>query len=160
MVMLGYYNNPEETAKVIDKDGFFHTGDLGYVDKKGRYYISGRSKNVIVTANGKNIYPEELEYHLGASDLVGECLVVGDENSKGETIVSARIFPDFEEIHEKTGKTKDEISDDELKSIFKNVVKAVNEKLPSYKKIVDFKIRRTEFIKTTTAKIQRHKYSE
>lgn len=160
MVMLGYYNNPEETAKVIDKDGFFHTGDLGYVDKKGRYYISGRSKNVIVTANGKNIYPEELEYHLGESDLVGECLVVGDENSKGETIVSARIFPDFEEIHEKTGKTKDEISDDELKSIFKNVVKAVNEKLPSYKKIVDFKIRRTEFIKTTTAKIQRHKYSE
>ena len=115
---------------------------------------------MIVTSNGKNIYPEELEYHLGSSDLVGECLVVGDENSKGETIVSARIFPDFEEIHEKTGKTKDEISDDELKSIFKNVVKAVNEKLPSYKKIVDFKIRRTEFIKTTTAKIQRHKYSE
>lgn len=160
MVMLGYYNNPEETAKVIDSDGFFHTGDLGYVDKKGRYYISGRSKNVIVTANGKNIYPEELEYHLGSNDLVSECLVVADENSKGETIVAARIFPDFEEINEKFGKTKDEISDDELHGIFKSVIKSVNEKLPPYKKIVDFKIRRTEFIKTTTAKIQRHKYSD
>lgn len=160
MVMLGYYNNPEETAKVIDSDGFFHTGDLGYVDKKGRYYISGRSKNVIVTANGKNIYPEELEYHLGSNELVNECLVVADENSKGETIVAARIFPDFEEISEKFGKTKDEISDDELHGIFKSVIKSVNEKLPPYKKIVDFKIRRTEFIKTTTAKIQRHKYSD
>ncbi len=160
MVMLGYYNNPEETANVIDSDGFFHTGDLGYVDKKGRYYISGRSKNVIIPSNGKNIYPEELEYHLGSNDLVNECLVIADENSKGETIVAARIFPDFEEINEKFGKTQDEISDNELYDIFKGVVKSVNEKLPPYKKIVDFKIRRTEFIKTTTAKIQRHKYTD
>ena len=154
--MLGYYNNPEETAKVIDSDGFFHTGDLGYVDKKGHYYISGRSKNVIVTSNGKNIYPEELEFHLGSDSLVSECLVLGDENKKGETIVAARIFPNFEEIKERFGKEKDEVSDDELYGMMDSVVKSVNEKLPAYKKIVDFKIRRTEFVKTTTQKIKRY----
>ncbi len=157
MVMLGYYNNPEETAKVIDKDGWFHTGDLGYMDKKGRFYISGRSKNVIVTSNGKNIYPEELEYHLGTDIRVGESLVLGDENKKGEIIVAARIHPNFEELSERYGKSADEFSDDELHDIFEEVVDDVNSKLPSFKKITSFKIRRSEFIKTTTSKIVRHK---
>ena len=157
MVMLGYYNNPEETAKVLDKDGWFHTGDLGYVDKKGHYYISGRSKNVIVTNNGKNIYPEELEYHLSTDIRVGESIVVEDENSKGEPIVAARIFPNFEELKDRYGKNENEFSDDELHDIMEEVVDSVNEKLPPYKKIVDFKIRRTEFIKNTTSKILRHK---
>ena len=160
MVMLGYYNNPEETAKVIDSDGFLHTGDLGRVDDKGRFYISGRSKNVIIPSNGKNIYPEELEYHLSTDPLVGECLVLGDENKKGETIIGARIFPNFEEIKERFGKSKDEITDEELTDIFSKVIKAVNEKLPSYKRIANFKIRRTEFVKTTTSKIQRFKYHD
>lgn len=159
MVMLGYYNNPEETAKVIDKDGFLHTGDLGYMDDKGRFYISGRSKNVIVTNNGKNIFPEELEYHLGTNPLVEESLVLEDTNKKGEPIVAARIYPNFEEIKEQYGKTQDEISDKELKDIMGDVVNDVNEKLPSYKKIVSFKIRRTAFEKTTTSKIQRFKSS-
>ncbi len=157
MVMLGYYNNPEETAKVIDSDGWFHTGDLGYVDKKGHYYISGRSKNVIVTSNGKNIYPEELEYHLSTDIRVGESIVLGDENKKGETIVAARIFPNFEELKDRYGKDENEFSDDELHDIMDEVVQSVNEKLPSYKKITDFKIRRTEFVKNTTSKILRHK---
>ncbi len=157
MVMLGYYNNPEETAKVLDKDGWFHTGDLGYVDKKGHYYISGRSKNVIVTNNGKNIYPEELEYHLSTDIRVGESIVVEDENSKGEPIVAARIYPNFDELKDRYGKSEKEFSDDELHDIMEEVVDSVNEKLPSYKKIVDFKIRRTEFIKNTTSKILRHK---
>ncbi len=157
MVMLGYYNNPEETAKVLDKDGWFHTGDLGYVDKKGHYYISGRSKNVIVTNNGKNIYPEELEYHLSTDIRVGESIVLEDENSKGEPIVAARIFPNFEELKERYGKDESEFSDEELHDIMDEVVENVNSKLPSYKKIVDFKIRRTEFVKNTTSKILRHK---
>lgn len=157
MVMLGYYKNPEETAKVIDNDGWFHTGDLGYVDKKGHYYISGRSKNVIVTNNGKNIYPEELEYHLSTDVRVGESIVIEDENSKGEPIVAARIFPNFEELKDRYGKDENEFSDDELHDIMEEVVDSVNEKLPPYKKIVDFKIRRTEFIKNTTSKILRHK---
>lgn len=157
MVMLGYYNNPEETAKVLDKDGWFHTGDLGYVDKHGHYYISGRSKNVIVTSNGKNIYPEELEYHLSTDSRVCESLVVGDENKKGETIVAARIYPNFEEIKDRYGKDASEYTDEELHDILNEVVQSVNEKLPPYKRIVDFKIRRTEFVKNTTSKIMRHK---
>lgn len=157
MVMLGYYNNPEETAKVIDEDGWFHTGDLGYVDKKGHYYISGRSKNVIVTSNGKNIYPEELEYHLGTDIRVGESLVVEDENSKGEIVVGARIYPNFEELKEIYGKDAEDFSDEELHDIMEEVVENVNEKLPPFKRIVNFKIRRTEFVKNTTSKIMRHK---
>lgn len=160
MVMLGYYNNPEETAKVIDEDGWFHTGDLGYVDKKGRYYISGRSKNVIVTSNGKNIFPEELEYHLCENILVGECLVLEDRNDKNEAIVGARIFPNFEELKEQTGRDADDFTDSELFDLYKPIVNAVNEKLPPYKKIVDFKIRRTEFAKTTTSKIKRFEYKD
>lgn len=157
MVMLGYYNNPEETAKVIDEDGWFHTGDLGYVDKKGHYFISGRSKNVIVTSNGKNIYPEELEYHLGSDIRVGESIVVGDENNKGELVVGARIFPNFEELKEIYGKDANEFTDEELHDIMEEVVDNVNEKLPPFKRIVSFKIRRTEFVKNTTSKIMRHK---
>ncbi len=160
MVMLGYYNNPEETAKVIDEEGFFHTGDLGYVDNKGHYYISGRSKNVIVTSNGKNIYPEELEYHLAEDILVGECLVIADKNKKGEDIVGARIYPNFEELKEQTGKSPDDFSDRELYDIYEKTVNNVNEKLPSYKKILNFKIRRTEFSKTTTQKIKRFDYKD
>lgn len=160
MVMLGYYNNPEETAKVIDKDGWFHTGDLGYVDNKGHYYISGRSKNVIVTSNGKNIYPEELEYHLAEDILVGECLVLADKNKKGEDIVGARIYPNFEELKEQTGKEADDFSDGELYDIYEKTVNSVNEKLPAYKKILNFKIRRTEFAKTTTQKIKRFEYKD
>ena len=157
MVMLGYYNNPEETAKVIDEDGWFHTGDLGYVNKKGHYFISGRSKNVIVTSNGKNIYPEELEYHLGSDIRVGESIVVGDENNKGELVVGARIFPNFEELKERYGKDANEFTDEELHDIMEEVVDNVNEKLPPFKRIVSFKIRRTEFVKNTTSKIMRHK---
>lgn len=160
MVMLGYYNNPEETAKVIDEDGWFHTGDLGYMDKNGCFYISGRCKNVIVTSNGKNIYPEELEYHLGTDIRVGEALVLADENEKGEVIVGARIFPNFEELSERYGKKADEFTDEELKKTFKEVVDGVNAKLPPFKKITSFKIRRTEFVKTTTSKIMRHKNND
>ena len=78
----------------------------------------------------------------------------------GETIIGARIFPNFEEIKERFGKNKDEITDEELTDIFGKVIKAVNEKLPSYKRIASFKIRRTEFVKTTTSKIQRFKYHD
>ncbi len=157
MVMLGYYNNPEETAKVIDSEGFFHTGDLGWVDSKGRYYLAGRCKNVIVASNGKNIFPEELEFHIGKSSFVEECLIVGDTDSKGKTVVTAKVFPNLEETKRALGKGEnDNISDDELESIIGNVISNVNSVLPGYKRIGNFIVRRTEFIKTTTQKIQRH----
>ncbi len=154
MVMLGYYNNPEATAEVIDNDGFFHTGDLGRVDKKGRFYIAGRSKNVIVTDNGKNVFPEELEYHLSNNPIVGDSLVFGETDKKGKTVVKAKIYPNINEIKEKIGKTP---SDDEIEKAVSDAVKSVNQKLPPFKRISEFNIRRKEFIKTTTMKIQRFK---
>lgn len=154
MVMLGYYNNPEETAKAIDEDGFLHTGDLAKIDEKGRIYISGRIKNVIVTDNGKNIYPEELEYHLSLNPLVNEVMVYADTNAKGETFVKCSIFPDTEALGE-IGKA--DCSEDELREVFSAVIKEVNQKLPHYKHIRGFQLRKKEFLKSASKKILRFK---
>lgn len=155
MVMLGYYNDSEETAKVLSEDGWFRTGDLGSVDENGHYRISGRIKNVIVTKNGKNIYPEEVEFHLNKSPLISESLVVGIESEENDDIlVAAKIFPNLEEITKELKKQSPTI--EEIKSVIKNVVRDVNKKLPSYKAIKSFDIRETEFVKTTTQKIRRH----
>ena len=155
MVMLGYYNNPEATAEVIDEEGFLHTGDLAKLDDKGRVYISGRIKNVIVTENGKNIYPEELEYHLSLNPLVNEVMVYAEENEKGETLVKCSIFPDDESLKEHFGES--EYTDDDLQSLFADVVKEVNHKLPAYKHIRGFKLRKSEFLKSASKKILRFK---
>ena len=111
-VMLGYYNMPEETEKVL-KDGWFHTGDLGKIDENGFLYITGRCKSVIVTKNGKNIYPEEIESYLNESPLISESLVVGiHKENDDETYVNAQIFPNKDAITEYlkgTVPTKEEI---------------------------------------------------
>ena len=153
MVMLGYYQNEEATREVIDEEGFFHTGDLGRVDVQNHFYICGRSKNVIVTDNGKNIFPEELEYHLGRNPVVSDSLVYGGEDKKGKLAVIANIFPNYAEIKERLG--KNDVSDDEIKEEIRKAVDETNRSVPTYKRIVRFTIRKTEFIKTTTAKIQR-----
>ena len=153
MVMKGYYENEEATREVIDSDGFFHTGDLGRVDEKNHFYICGRSKNVIVTDNGKNIFPEELEYHLGRSTVVSDSLVYGAEDQKGKLAVMAKIHPNYAEIKEKLG--KDEVSEEEVTEVIREAVEETNRVVPNYKRITRFSIRKTEFIKTTTAKIQR-----
>ncbi len=155
MVMLGYYKNQQATDEVLDSDGFLHTGDLARLDEKGRFYISGRIKNVIVTENGKNIYPEELEYHLTLNSVVNEAMVYADTNAKGETIVKASIFPDDEEVRAVLG--KDDYTEDDLQTLFKEVVKEVNRKLPQYKHIRSFTLRRKEFIKSASKKILRFK---
>lgn len=161
-VMLGYYNNPEATANVI-KDGWFHTGDLGKVDENGYLYITGRCKSVIVTKNGKNIYPEEVEYYLNDNPLIFEALVQGiQEDDDDETYVKAQIYPNLEVISEYlkgSVPTKEEI-----KKIISDVVSSVNSKLPNYKHIKGFIIRDKEFEKTTTQKVKRYgenmKYDE
>lgn len=152
MVMLGYYNNPEATAEVIDGDGFLHTGDLVSIDSKGHYHVCGRSKNVIVTSNGKNIYPEELEYHLDGEDCIHSSLVEGVENQKGEIEVHAQILPDMEEIKQKMGK---EPTDEELDGLIRNAIKRINAKVPSFKRIRSFTIRKNDFERTTAQKIKR-----
>ena len=153
-VMLGYYNNPEATSNVI-KNGWFHTGDLGKVDENGYLYITGRCKSVIVTKNGKNIYPEEVEYYLNDNPLISESLVQGiQEEDSDETYVKAQIYPNLEAISEYlkgSVPTKEEI-----KKIISNVVSSVNSKLPNYKHIKGFIIRDKEFEKTTTQKVKRY----
>ena len=153
-VMLGYYNDPETTSNTI-KNGWFHTGDLGKIDDNGYLYITGRCKSVIVTKNGKNIYPEEVEYYLNDSPLISEVLVQGiQENDDDETYVKAQIYPNIEAISEylkSSVPTKEEI-----KKVISDVISNVNKKLPNYKHIKGFVIRDSEFEKTTTQKVKRY----
>lgn len=153
-VMLGYYKNEEATRSCM-KDGWFYTGDLGKMDKKGFLYITGRSKNVIVTKNGKNIYPEEVEAYINKNPFVQESLVWGkyDETS-GETHVNAQIFPNLDAIKERLKLMN--VSREELMKIFNEVIKNVNKDMPLYKRVREFTIRESEFVKTTTRKIKRY----
>lgn len=150
-VMLGYYNNPEETAEVL-RDGWLYTGDYGYFDKDGFLYVCGRKKSVIVTKNGKNIFPEEVEFYLTQSKYIEEVLVHGitDEKS-GDTIVKAEVYLDIESIKQDAG----ELSVDELRKFVKKEIDKINEQMPLYKRVKRFGIREKEFEKTTTRKIKR-----
>lgn len=153
-IMMGYYNMPEETAKVI-QDGWFHTGDLGYVDEDDFIYITGRKKNVIITANGKNVFPEELEYYLGRSAFVSESMVWAQEDSSGQdTVIVATIKPDMEEVEGAIGKEASEDPAQVEKLLWAEVDK-INESLPLFKKIKKITVRREEFEKTTGKKIKR-----
>lgn len=153
-VMLGYYENEEETKRTII-DGWFHTGDLGKIDENGYLYITGRCKSVIVTKNGKNIYPEEVEYYLNDNPLISESLVLGiQKENDDETYINAQIYPNLEAITEYlkgSVPTKEEIW-----KVISDAVSAVNKKLPNYKHIKSFVIRDKEFEKTTTQKIKRY----
>lgn len=151
MVMLGYYKNKKQTENVL-QNGWFNTGDLGYEDKSGNWHITGRSKNIIVTSTGKNIYPEELELYLSRSPLVAECLVYSED----DTDITAEILPDYDELKLKS--KNDSPDEKEIYSILNDVVKSVNRKIPQYKRIRKLIIRDREFIKTTTHKIKRDKY--
>ncbi|GAB1476095.1 hypothetical protein MASR2M70_09270 [Bacillota bacterium] len=152
-VMLGYYNDPDETQKVL-KDGWLYTGDYGYLDGDGFLYITGRKKNVIVTKNGKNIFPEEVEFHLGKSGYIKESLVYGvDEQCGGETAVHANIVPDYEVIEEEFGS----ISTHEVRKLIKEAVEQANSRMTQYKRVKRFEIRETEFEKTASKKIKRNK---
>ena len=152
-VMLGYYKNEEETKKTI-VDGWFHTGDLGKVDDDGWLYITGRLKTVIVTQNGKNIYPEEIEHYLNENPLISESLVTGVPDEKtDEVYVNAQIFPNLDAIKEYL---KGAIPQkEEIKAIIKDIIASVNKKLPNYKHIKSFIVKDEEFEKTTTQKIKR-----
>jgi len=148
-VMLGYYNNPEATAEVFDKDGFFHTGDYGKLDEEGWIYITGRKKNLIILSNGKNVYPEEIEADLQKVEGVSEVVVYAGESrvQKDRITIVAEIFPDAELLKDKG------ISDPQL--YFEDQVKALNAKMPPYKAVKRVKLRDVEFAKNTSRKITR-----
>ena len=153
-VMLGYYENEEETQKVL-KDGWFHTGDLAYIDKDGFIFITGREKNMIVLKNGKKIFPEELETLVNRIELIDECMVFGlpDENDKNNLKLSVKVVYNKDEVFEKYG----EISQDEIKDIIWNRIKKdVNETVPRYKHITNLILTDKELIKTTTKKVKRN----
>lgn len=158
-LMIGYYEDEEETKKVIDEDGYFNSGDIGYIDEDGYIFITGRSKNVIVTQNGKNIYPEEIEMLLDKVDEIKESMVYGkepDKNSKKEQkelIITARVIPDYEKIEELHGK----LSKEEIHDLIWNKIKEVNKKLTSYKAVKSLEIKEGDFEKTSTMKIKRYK---
>ena len=158
-LMIGYYENEEETKKVIDSEGYFHSGDIGYLDENGYIFLTGRIKNVIVTQNGKNIYPEEIEGLLDKVDEIKESLVYGKEPEKGskkdekELIITARVIPDHDKIKELYG----DLNEEEVKDKIWQKIKEVNKKLTSYKAIKDLEIKEGEFEKTSTMKIKRYK---
>lgn len=153
-VMLGYYEDEEKTNQTI-VDGWFHTGDLGKIDENGYLYITGRCKSVIVTKNGKNIYPEEVEYYLNDNPLISEALVLGiHKENDDETYINAQIYPNIQAITEYlkgSVPTKEEIW-----KMMSDAVSNVNKKLPNYKHIKSFGIRDKEFEKTTTQKVKRY----
>lgn len=148
-VMLGYYNNPEATAEVFDKDGFFHTGDYGKLDEEGWIYITGRKKNLIILSNGKNVYPEEIEADLQKVEGAAEVVVYAGESrvQKDRITIVAEIFPDAELLKDK-GITNPQ-------EYFEDQVKMLNAKMPPYKAVKRVKLRDTEFQKNTSRKITR-----
>ena len=153
---LGYYNDPENTALALDADGYYHTGDLGYIDEDGFCIITGRKKNVIIAKNGKNVFPEEIEFLLSQSPYVAESVVSGvDDKAKDDIVILATIFPDLDEVKAKLG-IETEPTQDQIMDILKVVVADTNEKLENYKKIKKIEIRMTEFEKNTSKKIKRY----
>lgn len=152
-IMLGYYNNEEATKKVL-KDGWFYTGDLGYFDKKGYLYITGRKKDVIVLKNGKNVYPDELEKLLNKSDFIEESIVFGKEEKNKDVVLYAKL------VYNKENELLKNKSYEEIFDIIKQEVKKVNNLMPTYKYIRELIVTDVPLIKTTTEKVKRNKEIE
>ncbi|MBR4935872.1 MAG: AMP-binding protein, partial [Bacteroidaceae bacterium] len=146
-VMLGYFKNPEATAAVLDKDGWYHTGDLGIIDEDGYIYIKGRSKNMLLGASGQNIYPEEIEDKLNTLPYVSECVVI----QKGEKLYGL-VFPDFDEA-EKAG-----LDEEGLRAAMEQNRKDLNVMVASYEQLSGIRIMQEEFEKTPKRSIKRFLY--
>ena len=149
-VMLGYYNNEEETNKAL-QDGWFRTGDYGYIDKDGFVYITGRKKDIIVLKNGKNVYPQEIEFLINKIPYVAEVIVYSRNQDTTDTMLCAKIVYDETIAKEMLGDKTEE----EYKEIIWEDVKKINKALPIYKHIKNITITTEPLIKTTTQKVKR-----
>ena len=146
-VMLGYYKNPEASHAVLDKDGWFHTGDLATIDAEGHVFIRGRIKNMLLSANGQNIYPEEIEDKLNSLPLVGESIVV----QRGDKLVGL-VHPDYDEA-KLLG-----LNNEDLKGVMEQNRQQLNQVVPAYSKVAEFEILEEEFEKTPKKSIKRYLY--
>ena len=146
-VMLGYYKNEEETKKALDEEGWLHTGDLGILDDDGYLFIKGRSKGLILTGSGQNVYPEEIESKFSNLPLVSESIVVGRNNQ-----IIALVYPDQERIK------RFDLKPEQIEKVFANYKKRVNEDVPTYMQVNKIIIRDEEFEKTPKKSIKRYLY--
>ena len=139
-VMMGYYNDPDSTNEVI-RNGWFHTGDMGYIDKHGFLFVNGRKKNLIILSNGENVSPEEIEQYVERIPEVSEVVVYEDDHS-----IVAEVFPE-----------ESELSKEEMEKVLQKRIDKMNKGLPNHKHVQKLKVRDTEFEKTSTKKIKRYK---
>ena len=146
-LMLGYYKNEEATRQTIDEQGWYHTGDLGIMSASGHIFIKGRIKNMLLGANGQNIYPEEIEDKLNSMALVSECIIV----QRDQKLV-ALIHPDYDEARNM------DFHEEELQHIMKENIATLNQQLPAISKVKDFELREDEFEKTPKKSIKRYLY--
>jgi len=146
-VMLGYYKNEEATKEVFTDDGYFRTGDVGYMDNDGYIYITGRKKSVIVLENGKNVFPEEIEEYLSNIDTIAESVVVGRKDGEN-VILTAIVYPAFDKFEKDTDINT-------IADSIKASINLMNKKLPSFKQVRNIELRQNEFEKTTSRKIKR-----
>jgi long-chain acyl-CoA synthetase len=145
--MLGYYNNPEANELAFTDDGWFRTGDIGYMDDDGYFYVTGRLKSVIVLENGKNIFPEEIEEYLADIELIAESVVVGRQSGSTVNLVAV-VYPNMTMF-------KDNASSAVMLSAIEKQINILNKQLPSHKQIKKVELREVEFEKTSSRKIKR-----
>ena len=148
-VMLGYYKNEEATREAIDEEGWYHTGDLGTMDADGNIFIRGRKKNMLLSANGQNVYPEEIEDKLNSMALVSECIVI----QRDEKFI-ALVYPDYEEARNLG------FTDEDITGVMNQNLQDLNAAIPAYSKVAAIEIRKEEFAKTPKKSIKRYLYQE
>ncbi len=153
-IMKGYYKDEENTKAVLDEEGWFHTGDVGYLDRDNYVFITGRKKNIIIAANGKNVFPEELESYLLANKYIDECMVWGGELDPSSEFngIHATVRLNKEEVEAKLGEG---YTEEQVYDLIDKEIDKINSDMPRFKKIAHFIIREREFDKTTSMKIRR-----
>lgn len=151
-IMLGYYQNEEATKKALDEDGWLHTGDYAYIDDDGFIFITGRQSDIIVLRNGKNIYPQEIEFLINKLPYVKESIVYARNKTKTDTLLCAKIVYDLEAIKEKYGQKTEK----EYKELIWKDIKEINKELPIFKHVKEIFITTEELEKTTTQKVKRY----
>ncbi len=159
-VMKGYYKLPYKTEEVFDEDGWFHTGDIGYIDEDGYLFITGRLKNVIVNKSGKNIYPEEIENKIIKSEYIDEIIVVGKKDKNNDEYPHAVVHPNMEAISVLEAEKDKTLSNKDIEKLISDEINKLIEKLPYYKKPQDVEISYEELPKTSTNKVKRFLFKE